>query len=602
MSISVPHKPELVIICLDGMRPPVIDRMIDSGRMCAFTSLVNNGCRFKDFRPVFPTITPVCWAAFATGAPPSENNITCANIHVEGDHPAKITPSYLLCDYSAENLWDCASKVGKKSLVMSIPSSTFSYAESPADENLTIVKSVVCETNHVQEFEIRKDNSCDNTICDGTSEWTAALHFNMQSYSGRQLEFYAMVSVGNGYVRFCGDGEGISPSPTAMENGAMETCGNIMKSGDIITLIKRIEDKDYVFRVKLIELSDGSDYAWIKAVLVRDIEDYAYPAGFAREIAYTGLNTRYADERLFSSDIKTATGRNNVLKITRDDLGQIYEIFKTAVEKRGIDIAVLYYQVFDNVNHAAQNIIEGFTTVEEEIRSEICNFVDDICLQVDDFLGRIMDYCGKDTTIVVLSDHGAVGYRSFADIYGILEQAGLLKSYYDNGRRVVDWGKTLAYPISTCHIYVNLKGREPCGIVPPEEYDAVRNRIIRALWQGFYDDESMSTALAFAVTNEEAEFVGLGGKYTGDVVYGLKGEYLSRGIHGSQITTARSSGGGDIRPALFMAGKGIKKGAVVERSVSLCDVVPTLCYLHGYPMPDKAQGAIIYQVLEKRIL
>lgn len=582
MSISIAHKPELVIICLDGMRPSVIDRMIDYGRMPAFTSLINNGCCFKDFRPLFPTITPVCWAAFATGAPPSSNNITCANIHVEGDRPAKITPSFLLGDYSAQNLWDCASEVGKKSLIMSIPSSTFSYAEPPADENLTIVKSVVCETNHVQEFEIKRGNDIN---CSNTSEWVAILHFKMESYCGCQIEFDEKINIGNGYIRL---DDNIS--------------SNIMKSGEIVTLTKRMGNNDYVFRIKLVELSESSDHVKIKAVLVRSILDYAYPAEFAREIAHTRLNTRYADERLFDNDIKTAAGRKNILKITRDDLGQIYGIFRTAVEKRKIDIAVLYYQVFDNINHLTQNIIEGFTPVEKEIRKEICSLVDDICLLADDFLGQIMDYCGKDTTIVVLSDHGAVGYRSLADIYDILEQAGLLKSYYNNGIRRIDWNKTLAYPVGTCHIYVNLMYREPCGIVPAGEYDIVRNRVIRALWQGFYDTESMSTALAFAVTNEEAGFVGLGGKYTGDVVYGLRGEYLSRGIHGSQITTARSSGGGDIRPALFIAGKGIKKGAIIDRPVSLCDVAPTLCYLHEYPMPDKAQGAIIYQALENRIL
>ena len=36
----------------------------------------------------------------------------------------------------------------------------------------------------------------------------------------------------------------------------------------------------------------------------------------------------------------------------------------------------------------------------------------------------------------------------------------------------------------------------------------------------------------------------------------------------------------------------------MERTVSLLDIVPTLCYLLELPVPRDAEGGIIYQALE----
>jgi hypothetical protein len=47
-----------------------------------------------------------------------------------------------------------------------------------------------------------------------------------------------------------------------------------------------------------------------------------------------------------------------------------------------------------------------------------------------------------------------------------------------------------------------------------------------------------------------------------------------------------------------MAGPNVKKGCLLERTVNLPDIVPTVCYLCNWPVPEHAEGAIIYQALE----
>jgi arylsulfatase A-like enzyme len=49
---------------------------------------------------------------------------------------------------------------------------------------------------------------------------------------------------------------------------------------------------------------------------------------------------------------------------------------------------------------------------------------------------------------------------------------------------------------------------------------------------------------------------------------------------------------------LSFSGPGIKKGQRLERTCHLVDIVPTICYLMGLPLPAQAEGGVIYQVFK----
>ena len=62
----------------------------------------------------------------------------------------------------------------------------------------------------------------------------------------------------------------------------------------------------------------------------------------------------------------------------------------------------------------------------------------------------------------------------------ILIDKGLMVVDPDNGR--VIWEETRAVPQRACYVYVNVKGRDPQGIVEPgAEFETVRDRIVEAL-------------------------------------------------------------------------------------------------------------------------
>jgi predicted AlkP superfamily phosphohydrolase/phosphomutase len=143
-------------------------------------------------------------------------------------------------------------------------------------------------------------------------------------------------------------------------------------------------------------------------------------------------------------------------------------------------------------------------------------------------------------------------------------------------------------------VYVNLKGRDPEGIVEPEDYEKVQQEIMDALLT-YRDPETGKRPVALALSKQDARILGLYGDRIGDVIYAINPWFGSQ--HGQILPTAEY-GACSLKALLVFNGPGIKKGHRLQRTVWLTDIVPTICYLLDMPVPEHAEGAIIYQALK----
>ena len=194
--------------------------------------------------------------------------------------------------------------------------------------------------------------------------------------------------------------------------------------------------------------------------------------------------------------------------------------------------------------------------------------------------------------VVVASDHGGTPSQFVpVEVNNILEKAGLLV-YKENGE--VDLSKTQAMHIGLIHIFINLKGRVPNGIVDPEEYEATQRKIIDALLD-YKDKESGRRPFVLAVTREYAEMLNLWGDLVGDVVFALHPSFDA--AHGQQLPCGEFGLSGQ-HSTFVMAGAGVKEGVSLSSQVRVVDVAPTLCHLLGWPAPRDANGAILYEALQ----
>ena len=248
---------------------------------------------------------------------------------------------------------------------------------------------------------------------------------------------------------------------------------------------------------------------------------------------------------------------------------------------------------------------------------------------IDDLVGDLVNSCVDNNTITIfVSDHGAMPAWKIINIPLVLMKAGLLSYKWIGAQNkyVVDWKKTQAFPyVEPPFVWVNLKGRDPQGIVDSSDYEAIRDTIIDVLYE-LKDPETGKRIIKLALKREEAAFLGLNGERIGDVVYFLNPpyqiydevleqlnpsqispKYMAKpetydskncfGAHVYYLPTEKFGNYSNSVP-LIMSGPGVKKDIELKNSVNLIDLAPTFAHLLQIPRPKDSKGRILYEVFE----
>jgi predicted AlkP superfamily phosphohydrolase/phosphomutase len=108
---------------------------------------------------------------------------------------------------------------------------------------------------------------------------------------------------------------------------------------------------------------------------------------------------------------------------------------------------------------------------------------------LDEELGVLLGLLDNGDTLLVVSDHGAQPMQGGVCMNEWLRRRGYLRLHHTPRRpagsavSAVDWSNTTAWADGGYYarIFLNVRGREPNGAVPPEDYRAVREDLALAL-------------------------------------------------------------------------------------------------------------------------
>jgi predicted AlkP superfamily phosphohydrolase/phosphomutase len=194
------------------------------------------------------------------------------------------------------------------------------------------------------------------------------------------------------------------------------------------------------------------------------------------------------------------------------------------------------------------------------------------------------------------------------DVLGLRHRMGRM-ARVSLGRRIdeqltppVDWARTRAIAGSpaTEGIYVNLRGREPHGIVEQgTAYEALRDRLVGEL-RALRDPETGEPVVQ-AVYRREEIYDGPFLDQLPDVVFGLgDGPYLASDLLTAEEVLAPLSSDylqGRHQPTgvFVAAGPGIRRGLHLD-GVHIVDVAPTVLYALGLPIPDDMDGRPLLEI------
>ena len=269
------------------------------------------------------------------------------------------------------------------------------------------------------------------------------------------------------------------------------------------------------------------------------------------------------------------------------------------LENKEWDLALHGMHMIDISTHVHLNTISSGS----EHAQEHYDYIDKYYELADEYIGRHLKWLDQGVAIAIGSDHGGllIGDDSIelGDAWnlniGVLEELGYTVTKTVNGKKVIDWSKTRAIAQRSSYIYVNLKGRDPYGIVEPEDYDKLVEDIITDLYE-YRDKKTGRRVINIALNKNDMEIVHLYGNRVGDIFYTLEPDFAHD--QGNSLPNAKREGT-SMRCLFAIAGPGVKENHVLERRIEMVDVVPTLCHLGGSDVPETAEGGVIYQALIK---
>jgi predicted AlkP superfamily phosphohydrolase/phosphomutase len=117
------------------------------------------------------------------------------------------------------------------------------------------------------------------------------------------------------------------------------------------------------------------------------------------------------------------------------------------------------------------------------------NCIRDYYLYLDTQIGRMMEIVDDHTVVMVVSDHGAKRMDGGICMNEWLIHNGFLALKATPDRPVsldkaeVDWTRTTAWGSGGYYgrLFMNVRGREPDGVIEPEQYEPAREQLIRQL-------------------------------------------------------------------------------------------------------------------------
>jgi predicted AlkP superfamily phosphohydrolase/phosphomutase len=331
--------------------------------------------------------------------------------------------------------------------------------------------------------------------------------------------------------------------------------------------------------------------------LTPDIKaDYTYPTEFKSEVAKV-VGEYLLDVREFRSDKKEAI-LNEIFEMTR----KRFALARYLLTEKEWDYFMMVEIGVDRIQHA-------FWAYMDKTHRNYCpgnpfeNAIFDYYQFVDAQIGELLKVADKDTTVFIVSDHGAQKMEGSVCVNEWLIREGYLTLFERPSvptpfaKLNVDWSKTKAWGDGGYYsrISLNVRGREPRGIVEPSEYESLRTELIAKL-EAIPDQNGQP--IGTKVFRPEELYQQRNGVPPDLMVYFGNLAWRSAGTVGrSSVYTFENDTGPDDanhgQYGIFIVRPPAAKNGLKLRDLEIQDIAPTILKILGVPIPSDMEGKVI---------
>jgi predicted AlkP superfamily phosphohydrolase/phosphomutase len=604
----------LVMIGIDGFSPQYMDLFVEQGGLPAIQSVIQRGVRTSLFSTL-PACTPVAWATIATGAPPSVTGIEGFLLHREGSPLDERISGCYSNRCQAEPIWSTATQFGKRAYVVKFP---LSYPSSEASFRLDGAAGwggIRCLHEAASSsVGATPDADAGSTRIEPDGEtWTNEESLGLKVvwrgvwslpslWGAGNLEFYLVAMESDNCLAV-----GISALRDASQMLTVVKVGD-WSSPLTISAPCRRRQADCSFRIKLLECALDPARIRILNTTIHEKSGHSSPGEiWDRHAEKVGPIEEQSEPSLVfhaGLDLKSQ------IEIMRLNADWITHCSSSLLRNEEWDLFMVQVHFVDWAHHLLQGKLDPrhpdcCLEQSAEYRAMLLQ-----CYRMaDGLVGEVIESVGDQADVVVLGDHGQDLRHSSLCCNEWLCQAGLL-TWKDSGASV-DWTRTQAYAAGN-YIYLNLKGREPHGIVEPYEAEALIEAILRGL-RDLVDPGAGENVIFAADRKSRFHEMGGDGEGVGDIVFCCASGYQSTNGRGPilerTVALREFTSGHDhfwpcderIQTALFAAGPSFRRQYAAKQVARLIDVAPTLCAALGIPAPANSQGQVLHDLLDEAL-
>lgn len=606
---------------------PNIQRLYDGGVFCEGLSCP-------------PCDTPTNWSTIATGAPTAVHGATSFYMHIPGD-PLDLGLNHRsrtqLSRYGeAEYIWDVADREGRIPFVLNYPAGWPSKFSNGAMSLLVwpIPESLprIIAPSGKYEFSKNEDDQDKQLLEISMSKVSfrsesSPLKFTIPFKHGKideekYLIGYLVDSKGNGYDTIIFKGE---------NNENLSIHQEEQEKWIPLKLSTTFGKLDCLVKIRILNIDRSGDTLEIERSSVYNTQGWTEPESLGKDIIKNVISQDLSGEEreveyMVSGDV------DSYLIYARREAISLAETVVYAHNKIQWDTCFFHVHLLDSVNHKELALLykdSSIYSMEKEQRA--WENVETAYKIIDEMVGilfkKVID---KNTTVIFAADHGAIPAWKIVNIPLALIQADLLKYKWKKSKNefLIDWKKSKVFPyLEPPYIWINLKGRDPKGIVSKTEYESVRDDVIETLYS-LRDPENNKRIVKLALRKEEASFLGQNGDRVGDIVYFLEPPYQIFDGKLNQLNTAKRTpnlmsksliydakscfgahayylptqklGNFSVSAPVIMYGSDFKENIELNHYIDLADLAPTISHILDLSRPKDSQGRIIHEALKNR--
>lgn len=357
-------------------------------------------------------------------------------------------------------------------------------------------------------------------------------------------------------------------------------------------LLKIAEDGNYVRFWRSQGMSCEDDSVWFPKTLFKEVTDKFGPPQPTSQMSGN------------DADLILKCNNEQWIKAAKWQSDVIHYMIK----EHGVKAIFSHFHNVDLQGHNYMKYLKNRDTSRYD-ESEVVKFAEATYKTTDDYIGSFIPLLDDGWTIMIFSDHALICAEEQVHVFG--ENLGvsidpmramgytvLKKDENGNDLPEIDWTKSTAIQTCSNSIYLNIKGRDPHGIVDPADKYELEEKIITDLY-GYRDEKTGHRIVALALHNKDAVLLGLGGPTGSDIVVFMHETFVDD--HGPGLSTACGYNDTSLSPIFLAVGQGIKQNYRTDRYIREVDLAPTASILLGVDIPAQCEGAPAYQILSENL-